>query len=106
MPLADCIFARFAGQELFAKLDLSEAYTQLELDEEIQLLAAVNTFKALFAVIRLSYGTSASSQIFQRKLDRLLSHVTHVATYISTTSLLAAKIKSSFLRHSIQCSRY
>ena len=82
MPSADGIFARLAGKRLFAKLDLSEAYTQLVLDDESQLLAAVNTPKGLFAVTRLPYGTSASSQIFQRELDRLLGHVTHAATYI------------------------
>ena len=69
MPSADGIFARLAGKRLFAKLDLSEAYTQLMSDDESQFLAAVNTPKGLFAVTRLPYGTSASSQIFQRKLD-------------------------------------
>ena len=80
MPSADGIFARLAGKRLFAKLDLSEAYTQLVLDDESQPLADVNTPKGLFVVTRLPYGTSASSQIFQRELDRLLGYVTHAAT--------------------------
>ena len=45
-------------------------------------MAAVNTPRGMFAVTRLLYGTSASSQIFQRELDRLLGYVTHAATYI------------------------
>ena len=48
MPSADDIFARLAGKRLFAKLDLSEAYTQLVLHDESQLLAAVNTPNGLF----------------------------------------------------------
>ena len=82
MPSAGSIFARLAGKRLFAKLDLSKAYTQLVLDDESQLLAAVNTPKGLFAVTRLPCGTSTSSQIFQCELHPLLGHVTHEATYI------------------------
>ena len=44
---------------------------QLVLDDESQLLAAVNTLKGLFDVTKLPYGTLASNQIFQYELDRL-----------------------------------
>ena len=61
VPSADGIFARLAGKRLFAKLDLSEAYAKLVLDDESQLLAAVNSPKRLFAVTKQPYDTSASS---------------------------------------------
>ena len=97
MPSTDSFFARLAGKRLFANLDLSEAYKQLVLDNESQLLAAVNISTGLFAVTRLTYSTSASSQIFQRELDQLLSQVTHTAKYIDDI-IIGGEDKTKFLQ--------
>ena len=102
MPSADGIFARLVVKRLFTKLDLPEAYTQLVLDEESQLLAVVNTPKGMFAVTGLSYGTSAFSQIFQCELDRCWA-MQHTRLRTSITSLLVAKMKPSFSRNSTRC---
>ena len=64
MPKGEDIFVRLAGGKVFCKLDMSEAYTQLVLDEESASLAAVNTPKGLFAVMRLPYGVSSGPAIF------------------------------------------
>ena len=82
LPKAADIFFKLAGKKFFAKLDLSEAYTQLVLDEESQTLAVVNTEKGLMAVTRLAYGISASSAIFQRKMEELLQSVPQASVYI------------------------
>ena len=82
LPKAEDIFSKLAGKKFFAKLDLSEAYTQLVFDEESQKLAAVNTEKGLMAVTRLAYGISASPAIFQRKMEELLQSVPQASVYI------------------------
>ena len=89
MPKAEDIFARLAGGKVFCKLDMSEAYTQLVLDEESASLAAVNTPKGLFAVTRLPYGVSSGPAIFQRHLDNLLRHIPQAAVYIDDVILSA-----------------
>lgn len=43
LPRIDEIFASLEGGELFTKLDLSNAYNQLALDEKSQLLCAWST---------------------------------------------------------------
>ena len=79
---AEDIFSKLAGKKFFAKLDLSETYTQLVLDEESQKLAAVNTEKGLMAITRSAYGISASPAIFQRKMEELLQSVPQASVYI------------------------
>jgi transposase InsO family protein len=96
MPKAEDIFARLAGGKTFSKLDFSEAYAQLVLDEASQQLAAVNTPKGLFAVTRLPYGTSPSAAIFQRTLDNLLRDVPNTAVYIDDI-ILAAEDEAKML---------
>ena len=82
LPKAEDIFSKLAGKKFFAKLYLSEAYTQLVLDEESQKLAAVNTEKGLMAVTSLACGISASPAIFQRKMEELLQNVPQASVYI------------------------
>jgi hypothetical protein len=64
MPQAEDIFARLADGKIFSKVDMSEAYAQLVLDEESAMLAAVNTSKGLMAVTRLPYGVSSARRHF------------------------------------------
>ncbi len=87
MPKAEDIFARMAGNKFFAKLDMSEAYAQLVLDEESQLLAAVNTPRGLMAVTRLPYGVASAPAIFQKTLDELLRVVPQAGVYIDDVIL-------------------
>ena len=87
MPKVEDIFARLAGGKIFCKLDMSEAYTQLVLDKKSASLAAVNTPKGLFAVMRLPYGVSLGPAIFQRHLDNLLRHIPQAAVYIDDVIL-------------------
>jgi hypothetical protein len=82
MPKAEDIFARLADGKIFSKLDMSEAYAQLVLDEESAMLAAVNTSKGLMAVTRRPYGVSSAPAAFQRHMDNLLRDVPKTAVYI------------------------
>ena len=57
-----------SGGDKFTKLDLSHAYTQLQLDEESRKYMTINTHKALFTYNRLCFGISAAPGIFQRTM--------------------------------------
>ena len=51
IPQVEDLFAKLAGGKAFTKLDLSQAYLQLPLDEESKELLVVNTQKVCFATL-------------------------------------------------------
>ena len=51
---------------------MSQAYLQLQLDDDAKKLVTVNTHRGLFQYNRLPFGVSAVPAIFQRCIDNLL----------------------------------
>ena len=82
LPRVDDLFARLEGGQKFTKLDLSQAYQQLPLDEESKRYTVVNTHKGLFRYVRLPFGISSAPGIFQRVMDTLLQGIPGVVAYI------------------------
>jgi hypothetical protein len=82
LPHVDDLFALLAGEVAFSKLDLANAYQQLELDDDSKKFVTVNTHKGLFQYNRLPFGVSSAPAIFQRTMDSLLQGIKHVCTYI------------------------
>ena len=82
MPKAEDIFSTLNGGEKFTKLDLSQAYLQLPLDEESQKLATISTHKGLFQYTRLLYGIASVPAIFQMTMDKVLQGMNGVSCYL------------------------
>ena len=78
IPKAEDLFANLGKGEKFTKLDLSQAYQQLPLDEDSKQYTTINTHKGLFRYNRLPYGISSSPGIFQRTMDNLLQNIPQV----------------------------
>lgn len=78
IPNTEDLFATLVGGQKFTKLDPSQAYSQLELDEESEKLLTVNTHMGLYRYKRLAYGVSSSPAIFQSVMDKILSGITPV----------------------------
>lgn len=72
IPKTEDLFAVLGGGEHFSKLDLSQAYQQLELDEESKKYTTINTNNGLFQYNRLPFGISSAPGIFQRTIENLL----------------------------------
>lgn len=64
------------------KLDLSQAYQQLVLDEESKGFTTINTHKGLFRYNRILYGISSTPGIFQRTIESLLQGIPQVVVRI------------------------
>ena len=76
------LFAKMSGGTKFTKLDLSQAYQQVRLDEESKKYVVINTHKGLFQYNRLPFGVSSAHGIFQRVMESLLGNIPGVVVYI------------------------
>lgn len=72
VPAIRDLLARVDGGAVFAKLDMTQAYQQLTVDEDTARMQAITTHKGTFAVNRLQFGISAAPGIFQSHMERLL----------------------------------
>lgn len=75
LPRIEDIFANLAGGRHFSKLDLRQAYHQMEVTERSKELLTINTHKGLFRYNRLVFGISSSPAIWQRAIDQVLQGI-------------------------------
>lgn len=78
IPKTEDLLATLGGGEKFTKLDMSQAYQQMTLDEESRKFTTINTHKGLFQYNRLPCGISSAPGIFQRTMENLLQDIPHV----------------------------
>ncbi len=71
-----------AGGKLFSKLDMSNAYLQLPLDEDSRQYVTINTTRGLFQYNRLPFGVSSAPAIFQRYMETLMQGLRGVSVYM------------------------
>ena len=65
IPKTEDLLAMLGGGQRFTKLDMSQAYQQLDLDEESRKFTTINTHKGLYQYNRLLFGISSAPGIFQ-----------------------------------------
>lgn len=66
LPRIEDILASIGNAKLFTKLDLANAYQQLDLDEESKPFVTISTHLGLYRYNRLLFGVSSAPAIFQR----------------------------------------
>ena len=71
IPAISQVLAKLTGSVCFTKLDASGGYWQLELDEESSKLTTFITPLGHFCMMRVPFGISSASNIFQRKMEEL-----------------------------------
>jgi len=82
LPLPDELFQSLNGGSKFSKIDLADAYLQIELDEESKKLVVVNTHKGLYQYQRLPFGLSCAPALFQKIIDQTISDIPGVVCYL------------------------
>ena len=65
IPKVEDLLASLAGGKAFTKLDLSQAYQQVPLDEASKKYVVINTQKGLYQFNRLPCGVSSAPGIFR-----------------------------------------
>lgn len=78
IPKTEDLLATLAGGRKFTKLDMSQAYQQLLLDEDSKKYTTINTHKGLYQYNRLPFGVSSAPGIFQRTMENLLQGIPRV----------------------------
>ena len=97
LPHVDELYAKLTGGENFTKLDLSNAYQQLALDEKSQEYTTINTEKGLYSYTRMPFGISAAPAIFQRTIDSILQGIPMTMAYLDDI-LASGEIKKNISR--------
>ena len=72
LPHIDHIFAKLAGGQQFTKIDLRQAYHQMEVEEESEEYLTINTHQGLYRYNRLVFGITSAPAIWQRSIDQIL----------------------------------
>ena len=82
IPSIHDLFSNLADGVIFSKLDMSQAYAQLCLDDQSKQYTVINTHRGLFQYNRLSFGISSAPGIFQRAMEELLHDIEGVSVYL------------------------
>ena len=85
IPTVDDISFELNGAKYFSKLDLSQAYYQLELDEDSRYITIFSTHIGLFRYKNLNYGTNGAAEIFQYTLQTQLQGLSGVKNIADDT---------------------
>ena len=82
IPMTEDLLGTLGGGNKFTKLDMSQAYQQLLLDEESEKFTTINTHKGLYQYNRPPFGVSSAPGIFQRTMENLLQGIPHVVVRV------------------------
>ncbi|XP_058456872.1 uncharacterized protein K02A2.6-like [Malaya genurostris] len=82
LPLPEDIFAKLANCKVFSQIDLSDAFLQVEVDEQFRHLLTINTHRGLFHYNRLPPGVKVAPGIFQQLIDTMLAGLEKVSGYL------------------------
>nr|XP_029709454.1 uncharacterized protein K02A2.6-like [Aedes albopictus] len=82
LPTIEELFANVAGGEKFSKIDLSQAYLQLEVDPDQREILTLSTHLGLYRPTRLMYGVSSAPAIWQRLMEEVLNGIPGVTVFL------------------------
>lgn len=105
LPRIEDLFAELQKGELYSKIDLSEAYMQLKLDEESQKLCTISTHKGLFSYKRLPYGINSGPSLFQKKIEQTLQGLQGVIVFLDDILITGFDQENHFNRLQEVCKR-
>ena len=66
MPRAEDVFAELAGCNVFSKVDLTDAFLQMELEDSAKPILTINTHKGLYQWNRMPLGLLVHQEFFKR----------------------------------------
>lgn len=82
LPTPEDINSKLAEFKYFSKIDLSDAFLQIELDDDAKKLMAINTHCGMFQVNRLQPGIKTAPGFFQQLVETMMCGAPGTFPYI------------------------
>ncbi|XP_049294182.1 uncharacterized protein K02A2.6-like [Anopheles funestus] len=82
LPLPDDIFTKLAHCVVFSKIDLSDAFLQVEIEERYRPFLTINTHRGLYLYNRLPPGIKIAPAAFQQIMDAMLAGLRDTSGYM------------------------
>lgn len=82
LPRREDIEAELAGARWFSKLDANRGFYQIPLDDASSRICTFSTPHGWYRFLRLPFGLSSASEIFQREISAALDRIPGVRVYI------------------------
>ena len=93
LPKPSNLFSTLAGDEVFSKLDLTQAYHEMEVEEKSQHLLTITIHKGFYCYRSLSFGISSSLVLFQRIMEQILQGIPGVVAFMDDIELTGATVE-------------
>ena len=81
LPSSEDIFSKLNCGKVFSKIDLTEAYQQVKVDEECSNLLPINTHKRLFILNRFPFGLKVATSLFKQVMKAILAELEFATAY-------------------------
>ena len=94
MPLPEDLMRKLGGGYFFSKIDLKEAYNQIQLSPESQQRLALSTTRGVLLQMRLPYGIHSAPGYFQHIMNQLTCDLDGVAVYLDDILVSGSDAKS------------
>ncbi|XP_062698486.1 uncharacterized protein K02A2.6-like [Aedes albopictus] len=82
LPTPEEIFSKVSGSRIFSIIDLSDAYLQVEVDDESKKLLTINTHRGLFRFNRLAPGVKSAPGAFQQLMAKMVAGLRGVEVFL------------------------
>ncbi len=98
LPSPEEVFNKLNGGKVFSKIDLSEAYLQIPVEENSSKLLCINTHRGLYKFDRLVFGIKVAPAIFQQVMDTMLGGFDFTFAYLDDI-VISSKTKELHREH-------
>lgn len=82
LPNIDTVFQRVQGAKIFTKLDLTQGFWHIRLDEESSRLCTFSTPFGRYRYLRMPFGISPGPEVFHRVMADVLKDIPNCMHYI------------------------
>ncbi|XP_055585535.1 uncharacterized protein K02A2.6-like [Uranotaenia lowii] len=88
LPTLEDIRWKLNGAVYFSRLDIKDAFHQLELDDDSKPLTTFITHKGLFRYKRMVFGISCAPEIFQKVIEQILADCPNTINFIDDVIII------------------
>ena len=82
MPRVNDLMSQLTGEQKFSKIEPSQAYQQVQLDEVSCKFVTINAQKGLYQYTRVPFGIVSATALFQKIMDTVLQGIPSTICYL------------------------